>query len=138
MSEEPGTTINQASNGENASYVEFAQKTMDTFLSKADVKAVYGAPIQKDDSVIIPAAEILATAGFGGGEAKDADEKGGGGSGTGGGGRVFSRPVAVIIATPNGVRVEPVLDVTKIGLAALTAAGFMLATLMRMRYPGRR
>jgi hypothetical protein len=28
--------------------------------------------------------------------------------------------------------VEPVIDLTKIGLAALTAAGFMAATLVRM------
>jgi uncharacterized spore protein YtfJ len=56
----------------------------------------------------------------------------GGGGGGGGGGRVFSRPVAVVVASPEGVRVEPVLDVTKIALAALTAGGFMLATLARM------
>jgi len=48
---------------------------------------------------------------------------------------VFSRPVAVIIAAPEGVRVEPVVDVTKIGLAALTAAGFMFGMWMRMARP---
>jgi uncharacterized spore protein YtfJ len=57
------------------------------------------------------------------------------GFGGGGGGRVFSRPVAVIIAAPEGVRVEPVVDVTKIGLAALTAAGFMFGMWMRMTRP---
>jgi hypothetical protein len=48
---------------------------------------------------------------------------------------VFSRPVAVIIASPEGVRVEPVVDVTKIALAALTAAGFMVGMLLRMNRP---
>jgi hypothetical protein len=43
----------------------------------------------------------------------------------------------VIIADPQGVRVEPVVDITKIALAALTAAGFMLATMMRMSNPRR-
>jgi uncharacterized spore protein YtfJ len=56
----------------------------------------------------------------------------GGGGGGGGGGRVLSRPVAIIIASPDNVRVEPVVDVTKISLAALTAGGFILGMLLRM------
>jgi uncharacterized spore protein YtfJ len=59
----------------------------------------------------------------------------GSGSGGGGGGRVLARPAAVIISTPEGVRVEPVVDVTKLGLAALTAAGFMVGMLLRMMNP---
>ena len=51
----------------------------------------------------------------------------------GGGGRTFSRPVAVVIVGPEGVRVEPVMDVTKVALAALTAFGFMFSMLGRMR-----
>ena len=50
---------------------------------------------------------------------------------------MLSRPVAVIIAAPEGVRVEPVVDATKIGLAALTAAGFMFGMWMRMARPRR-
>ena len=64
--------------------------------------------------------------GFGGGP-------GGGGPGGGGGGRTFSRPVAVIVASTEGVRVTPVFDTTKIILAGLTALGFMFTTLLRMR-----
>jgi uncharacterized spore protein YtfJ len=56
-----------------------------------------------------------------------------GGGGGGGGGRTLSRPVAVIVASPEGVRVEPVVDPTKIALAAITAAGFMLTTILRMK-----
>jgi uncharacterized spore protein YtfJ len=54
------------------------------------------------------------------------------GSGGGGGGRILSRPVAVVVASAEGVRVEPVLDVTKIALAALTAMGFMVGMMFRM------
>src|SRR3989304_3171795 len=43
------------------------------------------------------------------------------GGGGGGGGRVFARPVAVIISGPDGVKVEPVVDATKIALAFFTA-----------------
>ncbi len=60
-------------------------------------------------------------------------ESGGGGVGGGGGGRTLSRPVASIVVDPNGVRVEPIVDVTKLWLAALTAAGFCFAMLARMQ-----
>lgn len=57
----------------------------------------------------------------------------GGGGGGGGGGRVFARPVAVIVSGPDGVRVEPVVDATKIALAFFTALGFMVSMAARMR-----
>ncbi len=70
-------------------------------------------------------------AGVGGGKSSK-DENVGGGNGAGGGGRVLSRPVAAIVITPSGVRVEPIVDATKLGMAALTAAGFCLAMIARM------
>jgi uncharacterized spore protein YtfJ len=115
--------------------------SMETFLEAAGVDAVYGVPVEHNDNMIIPAAEVLGVLGigFGGGggygaptaDKKEADY--GGGKGGGGGGRVFSRPVAVIISSPQGVRVEPVVDITKLGLAALTALGFMVGTVFSMR-----
>ncbi len=57
----------------------------------------------------------------------------GGGGGGGGGGYVFARPVAVIVSGPDGVRVEPVVDSTKIALAFFTALGFMVGMAARMR-----
>jgi uncharacterized spore protein YtfJ len=69
-------------------------------------------------------------------EEADDDENAGGfgnGGGGGGGGRIFSRPVAVIVASPQGVEVKPVLDTTKIALAAVTAFGFMFSMMARMR-----
>jgi uncharacterized spore protein YtfJ len=134
MTEETTTMSGQENNVEKFPHAEVVERTMEEFLSKADVKVVYGTPIKKDDALIIPAAEVLATLGFGAGEGKGPKDEGGG-SGSGGGGRAFSRPVAVVVASPQGVRVEPVIDLTKIGLAALTTAGFMLATLLRMRSP---
>jgi len=127
------------------SAIESVNDTMDTFLLTGSVSAVYGEPIQQGDQTIIPAAEVLSIAGFGVGygygqgteAAREGGEPGdtgsGGGGGGGGGGRILSRPVAVIIATPDGVRVKPVVDVTKIVLAWITALGFIMATLMRMR-----
>jgi len=116
------------------------QETMDTFLSAANVEAVYGEPIEKDDTLIIPSAEVLSFAGFGLGTgygieagSEEEDKSVGGGGGGGGGGRVLSRPVAVIIASPDGVRVEPIVDPTKIALAFFTTLGFMVGMIARMK-----
>jgi uncharacterized spore protein YtfJ len=119
--------------------VDTIQTTMDIFLSAANVEAVYGPPIREGDTIVIPAAEVLSFAGFGLGAGSGTQGPGetenmgrGSGSGGGGGGRVLSRPVAAIVISPAGVRVEPVVDVTKIALAVFTTLGFMTAMIARM------
>jgi len=130
---------------------EFIQTEMDKLLAVANVEAVYGKPIHHNDTIIIPVSEVFAVLGVGGGsgmtegEPTEEDEEGeprhegseqksrsGSGSGGGGGGHTFARPVALVIAGPDGVRVEPVFDRTKVALAAFTAFGFMFATMARM------
>ena len=113
------------------------QTTLDKFLSAANVEAVYGPPIEQGENVVIPAAEVLSIVGFGlglGGGSQNATEpeNTGSGGGGGGGGRVLARPVAAIIMSPTGVRVEPIVDVTKIVLAVFTTLGFMVGMLTRM------
>jgi hypothetical protein len=39
------------------------------------------------------------------------------------------------VASPEGVRVDPVFDLTKIALAGLTAGAFMIGMLARLRNP---
>jgi len=114
------------------------EDTMEQFLSAANVNAVYGMPIEQGDQLIIPSAEVLSIAGFGMGYGSGSDASGetpssGEGGGGGGGGRVLSRPVAVIVATNNQVQIKPVIDLTKVILAWITALGFLFATMMRMR-----
>ncbi|HMN62611.1 MAG TPA: hypothetical protein PJ988_19760, partial [Anaerolinea sp.] len=99
--------------------LQLIDDTMDKLLKTADVTAVYGLPVEHGDILIIPAAEVVAVAGFGSGEGAGAGPEGtgsGSGSGGGGGGKTFSRPVSVIVAGPEGVEVKHVLDVTKIAL----------------------
>ncbi|HSF83144.1 MAG TPA: spore germination protein GerW family protein [Anaerolineales bacterium] len=90
--------------------IETIRSTLNNFLEAADVSAVYGAPIKSGDTLIIPTAEVLSGMGFGMGYWGVEDQAGDSGSGLGGGGggRVLSRPVGVVIATPDEVRVEPV------------------------------
>lgn len=121
--------------------MDVTESNVDKLLSISTAEAVYGEPIEYEDSLIIPAAELVGAMGFGvgygaGGDRGEGDEEStaqGEGGGGGGGGYSFSRPVAVIIATPDGVRIEPVVDVTKVALAALTAFGFMVSALWKMR-----
>ena len=116
--------------------IDMIQETLDTFLETADVSRVYAKPMEHEGSLIIPAAEVVAGMGFGAGYGSGGplDEDGGsGGGGGGGGGKAFARPVAVIVADQNGVRVEPVLDPTKIALTFMTALGFMVATIAKIK-----
>lgn len=119
--------------------LEVFQDTVDEFLAAADVGVVYGEPIKHEDTLIIPTAEVLCVMGFGLGSGGATDTSktpespsSGSGSGGGGGGRILSRPVAVVVASPEGVRVEPVIDLTKLALAGLTALGFMVGMMFRM------
>jgi uncharacterized spore protein YtfJ len=125
--------------------IQSIQDTMDMFLGTADVTAVYGEPVLHGHEMIIPAAEVLCGMGFGvgyGSGGTEKEDKGEptvpGGGGGGGGGRSFARPVAVIIAGPEGTRVDPVIDITKIVMAFFTALGFMASFAIRSRHAERK
>jgi uncharacterized spore protein YtfJ len=136
--------------------LDVIQNSMYRLLDAAHVNAVYGEAVQNGDTTVIPCAEVLSGGvfGLGGGrgvqgapETGDDENEpsetalpkqagmGGWGGGGGWGGRSFSRPVAVVVASPEGVHVEPIIDVSKIALAALTAFGFMFGMLARMNRP---
>ena len=126
----------------SAPALDVVEGTLNSFLQTASVNRVFSEPVRHGDTLLIPSAEVLVGLGFGAGYGfgsdKAREEKQGavgGGGGGGGGGRTLSRPVAVIVATPQGVRIEPVVDVTKVAIAAITAAGFMLATMYGILNP---
>ena len=108
-------------------------------ITSAD--AVYSQPITVGDHTIINASEYSATLGMGygggGGVGPNPDEAtqqaNGYGGGGGGGGATMSRPVAAIIISPSGVRVEPIVDVTKIAITLFTAFGAMAMALRKMK-----
>lgn len=119
-------------------------------VSSADSSKVFGQPVTAGEFTVITASEVASGGGFGSGmglgpprvrrsevsEEPDASAAGStpetvGGGGGGGGGSV-GRPVAAIIVTPNGVEVKPVLDVTKVALAALTAFGTIGVLTLKM------
>jgi uncharacterized spore protein YtfJ len=134
--------------GAAAPALDTIRDTLGEFLDTASVDRVYGEPVREGDLTVIPTAEVVVGLGFGVGfgggqgptddddeDSKAGEEKASGFGG--GGGRTLSRPVAVVVVSPDGVLVEPVVDVTKIAIASITAAGFMMATLMGILSPKR-
>jgi len=62
----------------------------------------------------------------------------GAGGGGGGGGAALGRPVAAIEIGPQGVRVEPIVDPTKIAIAFFSTIVSMIAMIGRMRRASKR
>ena len=86
--------------------VEQIAKTMLAEIERLlDTKKVVGEPIIAGENTLIPLVSLGFGLGVGSGQGKDAGKReGGGASGAGGG----IKPVAVIVITKEGVRVEPI------------------------------
>jgi len=130
---------------------EQAATMLERIFAAAQPGAVYGQPVGAEGHTVITAAEVTSGGGFGmgmglgppstpGGRAAPTAEatrpetrQTGGAGGLGGGGGSMGRPVAVIAIGPDGVRVKPVVDVTKVALAGLTAWATMLGLLRARR-----
>jgi uncharacterized spore protein YtfJ len=154
------TDIRDASLGEGVSLIdragEQAPKMLEKVFAAAQPGAVFGQPVDSGSYTLITAAEVTSGGGFGVGlgrgpapksaakqsppaeAAPPAGKQSLGGSGFGGGGGSMGRPVAIIAIGPNGVTVRPVVDVTKVALAALTAAAAMLGMRRAMRRADKR
>ncbi|HSJ56552.1 MAG TPA: hypothetical protein VLC95_05200, partial [Anaerolineae bacterium] len=123
---------------------EQARELMDKLAAVAQPGAVFAEPVSVGDYTVITASEIRMGAGmgFGGGfgegstrEDQEGEDNQGSGAGVGGGagGMSAGRPVAAIVVGPEGVHVEPIVDVTTLGIALFTAVGAMFMMLNRMR-----
>jgi uncharacterized spore protein YtfJ len=129
---------------------EQAPKMLEKILAAAQPGAVFGQPVDAGGYTLITASEVTSGGGFGAGmgrgpaskpDAKQAPpaetaqpaQRPIKGSGLGGGGGSMGRPVAVIAVGPNGVTVRPIVDLTKIALAALTASAALLGMRRAMR-----
>ena len=115
-----------------APLVDPTGQALSQLVATARADAVFGQPVVSGDTTIISCSEIAIGMGMGSGSGP-VDEKGnptGGGSGGGGGAR--GRPVAAIVITKEGVRVEPIFELTKIVLASLTTGAFILLWVGRL------
>ena len=114
-----------------------ANDLLERLIAAGNANAVFSEPVVSGDYTVITAAEARVAMGFGygGGAGSDPGAEGdetqgtvGYGGGGGGGGATMARPVAIIEIGPNGARVEPIVDPTKIALAFIT----MLLTILSM------
>ncbi len=103
---------------------EFFDSLKDGLQGSADVKAVYGEPVETQGKTIIPVAKVAYGFGGGYGEAKGADKDGKEGEGGGLGGGVAVKPVGVIEVTKEETRFIPLSDKKK--LAGMLILGFIL------------
>ena len=128
-----GITPGAAAAGDATSRVG---ELLQQLVSMGRANAAFGEPRTVGDRTIIPAAEVMYGFGFGMGSGEGRNpggESAGGGSGGGGGGGVRTRPVAAIIVGPEGVSMQPIVDVTQIAMAGITAAAFSLLWMRRLR-----
>jgi len=133
---------------------EQAAELVEKLFAVAQPGAVYSEPVTAEGYTVITASEVSVGMGFGYGigggsgearrrkmgredEPQDDGSEAGVGGGGGGGGASMGRPVAAITISPEGVQVEPVVDVTKIGLAFFTTIGSMFFMLSKMRKASR-
>lgn len=99
--------------------------------SGAGWKAVFGDVIHVDGRRIIPIASVQYLFGMGGGQGVRERGRAPGGGGGGGGMRV--EPVALVEISDGKLRVEPVVNVTKLAIAAIILVGWSVFWLARMR-----
>lgn len=111
-------------------------QVMDHLTETAKVEAVFGQPIEHNDVVVIPCSEVSVGLGMGFGSgpvvASSADGKPSTSSGGGGGGGATGRPIAIIIMSKDGVRVQPIVDATKVALTTFTTITFVFLWLGRL------
>ena len=115
---------------------EMSEEFTEKIFGAAQPGTVFSAPVVSGNYTIITASEVMAGGAFGSGfgsgsvpatasavqsEAPGSQDGTGSGGGGGGGGGSSGRPVAAIIIGPDGVKIEPIVDATKIALAAIGA-----------------
>jgi uncharacterized spore protein YtfJ len=110
---------------------ELSEKAFERIYAAAQPGAVFSPPVTSGEYTIITASEVAAGGGFGFGEGSNPTQESAETSangqptnvagGGGGGGGSMGRPVAAIVIGPDGVKVQPIVDATKIALAAIGA-----------------
>ena len=120
-----------------------ANELMGKMFEAAQPSAMFSKPVVHGEYAVITASETIGGLGygFGGGggvegstDSEDAETNGAGfGGGGGGGGSILARPVAAISIGPDGVRVEPIMDPTKIAIAFLTTMAAIFMSMRRIR-----
>ena len=97
-----------------------------TAKDTADVKRVFGEPIERDGTLVIPVA-VVAGGGGGGGRESEPDQPGEGG----GGFWTWTHPIGVYVVRDGRVEYRPAIDVTALALCSVILVPKLLWALRR-------
>jgi uncharacterized spore protein YtfJ len=108
---------------------EMLQKMGDSLATTANVKSVFGEPIQMNGKTVVPVATVAYGFGAGGGTSRGkGDESGAKAEGGGGGGGVRAYPAGALEITADRTRFIPFHDPR--WLAGAFAAGALIGSLL--------
>ena len=110
------------------------QNILDAPRDAFNVRRVFGDPIEKGETTVIPVAFVAG--GSGGGEGP-VGENAGAETGAGGGIGGMARPAGVYVIRGDEVAWEPALDVTLIAMAGIALTAVIALTLGKILRPGR-
>jgi uncharacterized spore protein YtfJ len=125
IGDQPGTVP-----GRGQSTWKSIGSVMGSAFERGDVRRVFGEPIVRNGTTIVPIADVGSAFGFGSGSGSESGKEGEGG---GGGGRVTGKPVGYLEISEAGTAFRPVYDFTRLGSLAILAATFLLWMLIRKR-----
>src|SRR5579859_1568112 len=102
------------------------EKILEKIYAAAQPGAAFSTPVVSGEYTVITASTLAAGGGFGFGSgtgpaAEKAADGTASGLGGGGGGASPARPIAAVVIGPDGVKVKPILDASKIAVAAIGA-----------------
>lgn len=120
-------------------FLDELQKQFQEMQNKAAVRTVFGEVIEVDGRRFIPVATVAYGFGMGGGQGPTRQDKGDSPGGGGGGGAVRVEPIAVIEITEGTLKVQPIVNVTRVAIAGLLMGAwsvFWISRAMRNRGNG--
>lgn len=120
-------------------FLDDLQRRFQEMQAKADVRTVFGDAIEMDGRRVIPVASVQYGFGMGGGSGPkpgEGEAPGGGAlhqtmQGGGGGGGVRVEPVALIEVANGKLKVEPIVNVTRLATLVLIVAAWSIFWISR-------
>ena len=103
-------------------------KAIESMIRKIGIDKVYGSPITKGQTTVIPVADLRTGFGFGSGHNAEAEAS----QGEGGGAGLRLTPRGYLEVTPDGVRYRPIYSVSTLVLGG-AFAGWLLYRLLSRR-----
>jgi uncharacterized spore protein YtfJ len=125
------------------------ERTLGRITQVATAGAVFGQPTERGEYTVIPCAKVSLGLGLGSGSGSapaataEQGQEGkaqsqGQGEGAGGGGGASGRPIAVIVVSREGVRVRPIVDVTRVVVTSMATASVLALAIAQLGIARRR